>query len=159
MPVKKYKPTTAGRRNYSVNAFAELTGDTPEKSLLRSLKKTGGRNNYGRITVRHRGGGHKRMYRLIDFKGTDKLNLKASVKSVEYDPNRSAFISLVSYLDGEKRYILAYDGIKVGDEIITAEKAPVKSGNRMMLKNIPNSYKIFNIELFPGKGGQVVKSA
>lgn len=159
MPIKQYKPNAAGRRNYSVNAFTELTGDMPEKSLLVTLKKSGGRNNYGRITVRHRGGGHKRKYRLVDFKGTDKLNVKASVKSVEYDPNRSAFISLVSYTDGEKRYILAYDGVKVGDEIIAAEKAPIKSGNRMMLKNIPTSYKIFNIELFPGKGGQAVKTA
>ena len=159
MPIKKYKPTTPGRRNYSVNSFTEITTDAPEKSLIRPLKKTGGRNNYGRITVRHRGGGHKKMYRMIDFKCLDKLGVKASVKSIEYDPNRSSFISLVSYEDGEKRYVLAYNGMKVGDEIVSDEKASIKDGNRMMLKNIPVSYKLYNLELVPGKGGQIVKSA
>ena len=159
MPIKKYKPNTAGRRNYSVNAFAELTGDAPEKTLLSPIKKTGGRNNTGRITVRHRGGGHKRNYRMIDFKQTDKLGQVATVKTVEYDPNRSAFIALVQYADGEKRYNLAYQGIAKGDEIVCNKKAEIKPGNRMQLRNIPTSYSIFNIEMVPGKGGQIIKSA
>ncbi len=159
MPIKKYKPTTAGRRNYSVNAFTELTGDDPEKSLLVTLNKTGGRNNIGRITMRHIGGGHKRKYRIIDFKRLDRVGIKGIVKTVEYDPNRTAFIALIQYSDGEKRYILAPQGIKVDDEIHTGEKTPVKPGNRMKLKNIPTTYNIFNIETFPGKGGQLVRTA
>lgn len=159
MPVKKYKPTTAGRRNYSVNAFTELTTDTPEKTLLAPLRKSGGRNNLGRITIRHRGGGHKRMYRIIDFKGFDKLGRTATIKTIEYDPNRSSFIALVQYEDGEKRYVLAYKGAQVGDTFVTDEKAEIRPGNRMKLKNIPTSYTIFNVELFPGKGGQAIKTA
>ena len=159
MPIKKFKPMTAGRRNYSGNAFSELTGDKPEKTLLSSKKSTGGRNNTGRITVRHRGGGHKRMYRIVDFKQTDKLDIKGVIKSIEYDPNRSAFISLIQFSDGEKRYNLSYKGAKVGDEIITSEKAPIKPGNRMKIKNIPTSYKIYNVEIELGKGGQMVKTA
>lgn len=159
MPVKKYKPTTPGRRNYSVNTFAELTGDAPEKTLLAPLKKNAGRNNTGRITIRHRGGGHKRNYRIIDFNQTDKLGMVAVVKTVEYDPNRSSFISLLQYPDGEKRYVIAYQGVKAGDQVVCDEKAEVKVGNRMQLKNIPTSYSIYNIEMIPGKGGQMVKTA
>lgn len=159
MPIKKYKPTTPGRRNYSVNTFEELSGDLPYKPLLTSKKKITGRNNSGRITVRHRGGGHKRKYRIIDFKQFHMLGTRFVVKTVEYDPNRSSYIALVVYPDGTKNYILAHRGIKVGEELLVAEKTPVKSGNRMQLKNIPTSYKIFNIELVPGKGGQVVRSA
>lgn len=159
MPIKKYRPTTAGRRNYSVNAFTELTTDTPEKTLLKPLRKSGGRNNNGRITIRHRGGGHKRAYRIIDFKALDKLGMKAVVKTVEYDPNRTAFIALLQYPDGEKRYTLAYHGIKVGDEIVCDTKTEVKPGNRMQIGNIPTSYNIFNIELVPGNGGKMVKTA
>jgi large subunit ribosomal protein L2 len=159
MPIKKSKPTTNGRRNYSVNAFTELSGDKPEKKLLSPIKKTAGRNNSGRITVRHRGGGHKRLYRHVDFKQMDHLGQRGIIKTIEYDPNRTAFISLVQYADGEKRYILAHQGAKVGEEVLVAEKTPVKSGNRMMLKNIPASYTVFNIELRPGKGGQIIRSA
>ena len=159
MGIKVYKPTTAGRRNYSVNAFTELTGDSPEKGLLKSLKKCGGRNNTGRITVRHRGGGHKRRYRVIDFNQSDRVGKIGTVKTVEYDPNRSAFIALVVYNDGEKRYVLAHKGIKVGDKIEMNEKAPIVEGNRLKIKNLPVSYSVFNIEIIPGNGGKLVRSA
>lgn len=159
MPIKVYKPTTAGRRNYSTNTFVELSGDAPEKTLLAPIKKSGGRNNLGRITIRHRGGGHKRMYRLVDFRQNDKMGKVALVKTVEYDPNRSAYIALVHYEDGDKRYILAHQGIQVGDKLVVDEKVEVKDGNRMQLKNIPTSYNIFNIEMIPGKGGQMIRSA
>jgi len=121
--------------------------------------KSGGRNNEGRITIRHRGGGHKRMYRLVDFNATDKLNIPATIKSIEYDPNRTAFIALVAYQDGEKRYILCHQGAKVGDQLMTAEKAPIRAGNRMQIKNIPTAYHVFNLEITPKKGGQMIKTA
>lgn len=135
-----------------------LTATKPYKALTKTLKKKAGRNKQGRITVRHRGGGHKRKYRIVDFK-RDKMDIPAKVETIEYDPNRSAFICLVTYKDGEKRYILAPQDIKVGDEIITAEKAPLKPGNRMALKNIPVGTPVYNIELVPGKGGKIVRSA
>ena len=159
MPIKILKPTTPGRRKYSVNAFTELTGDKPHKPLIAPLKKHAGRNNTGRITVRHRGGGHKRRYRVVDFRRVNKIGVPATVQTIEYDPNRSAFISLIYYKDGEKKYILAYKDMEVGDSIIMNPKGEIKIGNRMMLKNIPVSYKIFNLEFVPGKGGQMVRSA
>ncbi len=159
MGIRKYKPTTPGRRNYSVNTFTELTGDQPEKSLMAPLKKSGGRNNTGRITSRRRGGGHKRAYRLVDFKRLDKIGMEWTIKTVEYDPNRSAFIALVTYSNGARIYILAYRGIQVWDTIIVDEKAPLKEGNRMKLKNIQTTFKLYNIELVPGKGWQMVRSA
>ncbi len=159
MGLKKFKPTTPGRRQMSVASFEEITKTKPEKSLLKPIKQNSGRNNAGRITVRHRGGGVKRMYRIIDFKGTDKLNIRGEVSSIEYDPNRTAYIMLIQYKDGEKRYQLAPQGIKVGTEIITSEKAKIKVGNRMMIKNIPVGYDIYNVELHEGKGGQMARSA
>jgi len=159
MALKKFKPTTPGRRQMSVDSYDEVTRTEPEKSLLVKLQKHSGRNNRGRITVRHRGGGAKRKYRLIDFKRTDKLNIEAKVVSVEYDPNRSAYIMCVTYKDGEKRYHLSPQNIKVGDVIIAAEKAKIKTGNRMMINNIPVGYQIYNVELHEGKGGQFARSA
>ena len=135
-----------------------LTRKKPEKSLTRGIKRKAGRNHQGTITVRFRGGGHKVRYRLVDFR-QDKINIPANVQSIEYDPNRTAFIALISYLDGEKRYILAPRGLKVGDQVLTAEKTELKIGKRMMLKNIPPGSEIHNIELFPGKGGQMVRAA
>lgn len=159
MPIKKYNPTSPGRRQMSTLTFEEITRSKPEKSLIRTLQGNSGRNNTGRITIRHRGGGHKRMYRLIDFKRTDKMNIEGKVISIEYDPNRTALIMLVQYRDSEKRYHLAPFGIKVGDKIITAEKAKIKTGNHLMLKNIPIGYNIHNVELHEGKGGQMGRSA
>lgn len=159
MSIIKLKPTTPGRRNMSKVDYKVLTKVKPEKSLLKPIKKTGGRNNQGRITVRHIGGGHKRKYRDIDFKMNKKIGITGVVKSIEYDPNRTAFIALVAYADGEKKYILAAEGLKVGDKIVTNEKAPVKPGNRMQLENIPPGFSVHNIEMQPGKGGQVVRSA
>ncbi len=159
MALKKFKPITPGRRQMSVASFEEVTKTKPEKTLTRKISKTSGRNNSGRITVRHRGGGAKRLYRVIDFKRTDKINIEAKVKAVEYDPNRTAYIILANYKDGEKRYHIAPEGIKVGDKIITKEKAKVKKGNRMMLKSIPVGYNIYNVELHEGKGGQFARSA
>jgi large subunit ribosomal protein L2 len=159
MALKKYKPTTPSRRQMSTASFDEVTRTKPEKSLTRIKKKITGRNNSGRITVRHRGGGEKRLYRKIDFKRTDKLNIEGKVTSVEYDPNRTAYIMLVQYRDGEKRYHIATDRIKVGDKIITAEKAKIKKGNRMKIKHIPIGYHLYNIELHKGKGGQLGRSA
>ena len=156
--IKKYKPTTNGRRNMSVLANEELTTATPEKSLLTTLKKNSGRNNQGKITVRHQGGGVKRKYRIIDFK-RNKDNIKGIVATIEYDPNRSANIALINYADGEKRYIIAPKGLKVGMEIISGDKTDIKIGNALPIMNIPVGTLIHNIELHPGKGGQLVRSA
>ncbi len=158
MPVKKYKPTSPARRQMSVSTFEEITTDTPEKSLLAPLHNKAGRNNQGKITVRHQGGGHKRKYRIIDFKRT-KDGIPGRVATIEYDPNRSANIALINYLDGEKRYIIAPKGLKVGDEIMSGPKADIKIGNALPLENIPVGTTIHNIEIKPQKGGQMVRSA
>ena len=158
MPIKKYKPTTPTRRWGSGYTFEEITKDTPEKSLTVSLKKTGGRNVYGRITVRHRGGGHKRRWRIIDFK-RDKYDIPAKVIAIEYDPNRTARIALLEYQDGERRYILCPDGLKVGDEVISGTNAEIKVGNALPLENIPLGIPIYNIELARGRGAKVARSA
>ncbi len=159
MALKKYKPITPALRQKSVASFDEVTRTKPEKSLTKKKKKISGRNNQGRITVRHRGGGHKRLYRIIDFKRTDKLNIEGKITSIEYDPNRTAYIMLTQYTDGEKRYHIAPDRIEVGDKIIAAKKAKIKKGNRMTIKNIPIGYHVYNVELYRGKGGQLGKSA
>jgi len=156
--IKKYKPTSPGRRFVSVSSFEEITKTKPEKSLLEPLTKSGGRNAAGRITVRHRGGGHKRMYRRIDFK-RDKFGIPAKVAAIEYDPNRSARIALLHYVDGEKRYIIAPDGLQVGDTVVSGPEADIKVGNALPLANIPTGMVIHNLELIRGKGGQLVKSA
>jgi len=157
--MKNYKPTSPGtRRRISIEYKKFLSGHKPEKSLLMSFKEQAGRNRQGRLTVRHQGGGHKKLYRLIDFK-REKFNIPAKVKTIEYDPNRSVFIALVCYADGEKRYILAPQDLKVGDEIITAENAPIKTGNRLPFKNIPVGMFVHDIELIPGRGGKIVHSA
>lgn len=158
MSIKKYRPTSPGRRNMTVSTFEEITKREPEKSLLAPVRKTGGRNSYGKITVRHRGGGLKRQYRIIDFK-RDKDNIPAKVASIEYDPNRSAHIALLHYVDGEKRYILAPLGLKVGDTVMSGEQADIRVGNALPLAKIPVGSVIHNIELKPGKGGQLVRSA
>ncbi len=160
MGIKRYKPVTPSRRWMTGYTFEEITKKEPEKSLLVPLKKTGGRNVYGRITVRHRGGGHKRRYRIIDFK-RDKFDIPAKVLSIEYDPNRTARIALVQYEDGEKRYIIAPVGLKVGDVIMSSRTQPieVKPGNAMPLRFIPLGTIIHNLELYPGKGGQVARAA
>lgn len=158
MGTKQFKPTSPGRRQMTVLTFEEITTDRPEKSLLAPLKRKGGRNAQGRITVRHQGGGHKRMYRRIDFK-RDKDNIPARVASIEYDPNRSANIALLNYADGEKRYILAPYGLKVGDLLESGPQADIKVGNALPLKNMPLGTNIHNIELKPGKGGQLVRAA
>jgi len=155
---KIYKPTTPGRRQMSVPSFDEVTKKTPEKSLLRVLKKNAGRNNTGRITVRHHGGGNRVKYRVIDFKRRD-LDAKATVIGVEYDPNRTAYIALIQYEDGTKSYIIAPVGIKVGDKIVSGELAEIKVGNTLPLDKIPVGIFVHNIELYPGKGGQLVRSA
>ncbi|MFT7676956.1 MAG: large subunit ribosomal protein L2 [Planctomycetota bacterium] len=158
MGIRKYKPTSPGRRHGSVLDFAEITRTTPEKSLLRPLKKSGGRNNLGRITVRFRGGGAKRRYRLIDFK-RNKDGIPAKVFSIEYDPNRTVFIALLHYADGEKRYVLCPLGLSVGQTLLSGPDAEPLAGNSMPLANIPVGVQIHNIELTPGRGGQVVRSA
>jgi large subunit ribosomal protein L2 len=158
MPVRKYKPTSPARRSMSVSTFEEITKKKPEKSLIEPLKKHAGRNNRGRITTRHRGGGHKRFYRIIDFK-RNKIGIPARVAAIEYDPNRSARIALLFYKDGEKRYMLAPLGIRVGDEVVSGPDAPIRTGNALPLRNIPTGTQIHNIELSPGKGGQLVRSA
>ena len=159
MPVKTVKPTTPGQRQKSVSTFEEITKSKPEKSLVRPLKKSGGRNNKGRITSRRRGGGHKRQYRIIDFK-RNKFDIPANVAAIEYDPNRSARIALLHYTDGEKRYILSPYGIKVGDQVISSQKkAPLKIGNCLPLSKIPSGLFVHNVELVPGKGAQMVRSA
>lgn len=157
--MKIYKPTTPGRRQMTgIDYKKVITARKPYKPLIEALKKKAGRNRQGKITVRHRGGGHKRKYRIIDFK-RNKFDIPAKVESIEYDPNRSTFIALVTYKDGEKRYILAPQDLKVGDEVITGEKVPLKPGNRMPLKNIPVGTFVYNTELIPGRGGQIVRSA
>jgi large subunit ribosomal protein L2 len=158
MAVKKFNPTTPSRREMTVATFEEITTSTPEKSLLVALKRTGGRNAQGKITVRHRGGGAKQKYRIIDFK-RNKDGIPAKVATIEYDPNRSAYIALVIYADGEKRYIIAPVGIKVGDAIESGVDADIKPGNALPLKNIPVGTFVHNIELAAGKGGQMVRSA
>jgi large subunit ribosomal protein L2 len=158
MGIKKYKPTTNGRRGMTTNDFAEITTDKPEKSLLAPLSKKAGRNNQGKITVRHQGGGHKRQYRIIDFK-RDKDGIPGRVATIEYDPNRSANIALINYADGEKRYILAPKNLVVGTEIMSGPEADIKVGNALPLINIPVGTTIHNIELKPGRGGQLVRSA
>jgi len=158
--MKVYKPTTPGRRGMTKSDDKQLTKKArPFKKLLKTKKSKAGRSRQGRITVRHKGGGHKRKYRVIDFKRINKLDIPAKVDSIEYDPNRSSYIALVVYGDGEKRYILAPQDLKKGDEVITAEKAALKSGNRMFVKNIPVGTFVYNIELIPGQGGKIVRSA
>ena len=158
MPIKTYKPTTNARRNMSTLVNSELTKKAPEKSLVETLSKNGGRNNQGRITVRHHGGGAKRKYRIIDFK-RNKFDVPGTVVSIEYDPNRNANIALVNYIDGEKRYIIAPKDIKVGTKVISSEKADIKLGNALPIMNIPVGTVIHNIELKPGKGAQLARSA
>ena len=158
MGIKKFKPTSNGRRNMTGSDFAEITKTKPEKSLLASKSKTAGRNSYGHITVRHRGGGHKRQYRIIDFK-RNKDNVPATVKAIEYDPNRSANIALLVYADGTKSYILAPKGLEVGQKVQSGKDVDIKVGNALPLENIPVGTVIHNIELKPGKGGQLVRSA
>ena len=158
MPIKKYNPTTPARRFMTVSTFEELSKVKPEKSLLVPKKKTSGRNSYGRITVRHRGGGVKRKYRIIDFK-RDKDGIPAIVKTIEYDPNRTANIALLEYEDGEKRYIIAPVGLKVGDKVLSGKDIDIKPGNAAPLANIPVGTLIHNVELKAGKGGQMVRSA
>ncbi len=158
MPIKKYKPTTPGRRGMSTLTNEEITASKPEKSLTAPLHSHGGRNNNGRITTRHQGGGHKRLYRIIDFK-RNKDNVPATVASVQYDPNRTANIALLNYADGEKRYILAPKGLTVGSKVVSAPVADIKVGNCLEMGNMPEGTFIHNIEMKPGKGGQLVRSA
>ncbi|AEX85293.1 50S ribosomal protein L2 [Marinitoga sp. 1135] len=158
MGLKKFKPITPSRRFMIITDFSEITKDTPEKSLIKPLKKTGGRNSYGRVTMRHRGGGHKRRYRVIDFK-RDKFGVPAKVVSIEYDPNRSARIALLVYADGEKRYILAPKGVKVGETLVSGPDAEIKPGNALPLENIPVGTIVHNIEFEPGKGAKIARSA
>ena len=158
MPIKFYNPTTPGRRGMSTTDYRGLSKVEPERSLLEPVKKHSGRNSYGRITVRHHGGGNRRKYRVIDFK-RDKVGMEAEVLTLEYDPNRSAFIALLQYEDGEKRYIIAPNGLKVGDKVVSGAEADIKVGNALPLLNIPVGTVIHNIELYPGKGAQLVRSA
>ena len=158
MAIKSFKPTTASRRHMTVIDYSELSKVKPEKSLLDTVKKNAGRNSYGRITVRHQGGGNKVKYRIIDFK-RDKLDMPATVLTIEYDPNRTAHIAKVQYEDGEKRYILAPLGLKVGDVVVSGENADIKPGNTLPISNIPLGTLIHNIELYPGRGGQLVRTA
>ncbi len=158
MPIRQYRPTSPGRRGMSVSTFEEITKTRPEKSLTVKLKKHAGRNNQGKITVRHRGGGAKRAYRIIDFK-RNKLNVPAKVAAIEYDPNRSARIALLHYVDGEKRYIIAPVGLKVGDRVMAGPDADIKPGNALPLKNIPSGTNVHNVELERGRGGQMARGA
>ncbi|MBI3326265.1 MAG: 50S ribosomal protein L2 [Nitrospinae bacterium] len=158
MGIRTFRPTSPGRRQFSVSTFEEVTKTTPEKSLLRPLKKTGGRNNYGRVSVRFRGGGHKRRYRLIDFK-RDKAGIPAKVAAIEYDPNRSARIALLHYVDGEKRYILAPVGLRVGDRVMSGPEAEIRTGNALPLRAIPLGSIVHNVELTRGRGGQLARAA
>lgn len=158
MPTRKFNPTSPGRRHMSVQDFAEITSSKPEKSLLRPLKKSGGRNSNGRITSYHRGGGHKRRYRVIDW-ARDKDGVPAKVDSIQYDPNRTAHIALLHYADGEKRYILAPQGLVVGSQVVSGAGADIKVGNSLALSDVPVGTLVHNIELQPGKGGQMVRSA
>ncbi|MEL6150442.1 MAG: 50S ribosomal protein L2 [Chloroflexota bacterium] len=158
MAVKVYKPTSAGRRDMTGHSFDEITKSRPERSLTEPIRKKGGRNNLGRVTVRHRGGGHKRRYRIIDFR-RNKFDGTAEVLAIEYDPNRTARIALIQYEDGEKRYIIAPIGLNVGDTIGNGEKARLRPGNALILKEIPLGTQIHNIELYPGRGGQIARAA
>ncbi|MBQ8210671.1 MAG: 50S ribosomal protein L2 [Clostridia bacterium] len=158
MAIKVYKPTTNGRRNMSVTDYSGLSKCGPERSLLEPLKKHSGRNSYGRITVRHHGGGNRQKYRIIDFK-RDKFGVKAEVKTLEYDPNRSANIALIQYEDGVKAYILAPEGLKVGDTVVAGPDADIKTGNALPLINIPTGTFVHNVELYPGRGGQLARAA
>lgn len=159
MPLKKVKPTTSARRQWTIADFSELTKKRPEKRLSRGKQRISGRDSAGRIAIRHRGGGHKKLWRDIDFRQVDKLNIPATVSALEYDPNRSARIALLHFADGEKRYVLAPHGLKVGDQVVAGERTKVKVGNRMQMQYIPVGYKIFNLELDPGRGGKIVRSA
>lgn len=158
MGIKKFKPTSDGRRHMTSSTFEEITKSKPEKSLLAPLKRSGGRNNSGRITKRHTGGGHKRQYRVVDFK-RDKLEVPAKVAAIEYDPNRSARIALLFYVDGEKRYILAPNGLSVGDTVVASDSADIRPGNTMTIRSIPLGTWVHNVELKVGKGGQLARSA
>jgi large subunit ribosomal protein L2 len=158
MGIKQYKPTSPGRRSMTTLTFEEITKTEPEKSLVRAWKEAGGRNNGGKLTVRHRGGGHKRAYRIIDFK-RDKFNIPARVAAIEYDPNRSARLALLHYADGEKRYILAPVGLAVGASVMSGPEVEIHPGNALPLSNIPVGAQVHNVELKPGKGGQMARSA
>ena len=158
MGIRIIKPTTPGNRFSTRSDFEHITTSEPEKKLTKALRKSGGRNNNGRITVRHRGGGHRRRYRIIDFK-RDKTDITAKVATIEYDPNRSANIALLHYVDGEKRYVLAPFGLKIGDQLVSSSSAELKTGNALCLKNIPTGLIVHNIEMHPGKGAQLVRSA
>lgn len=158
MAIKIYRPTSAGRRNMTVSAFTEITRSKPERSLLAPLRNRGGRNNRGVITVRHQGGGHKRRYRIIDFR-RDKWDIAGRIESIEYDPNRSARIALVIYQDGERRYIIAPSELKVGDNVMSGPNADIRAGNALPIRNIPLGTVVHNVELYPGRGGQLVRSA
>lgn len=158
MAIKKHKPTSPGRRFMSTSGFDEITKTTPERSLLSPLRRTGGRNNHGHMTTRHRGGGHKRRYRIVDFR-RDKIGVPARVAAIEYDPVRTARLALLHYADGEKRYILAPIGLGVGDEVLSSAQADIKPGNALKLRHIPIGTMLHNVELRPGKGGQMVRSA
>ncbi len=158
MNIKKYKPTTPGRRGMTSLDYSDLSKVAPERSLLKKIKKHSGRNNTGKITVRHKGGGYKKIYRIIDFK-RDKDGIKGKVATIEYDPNRNCHISLINYIDGEKRYILTPNDLKIGDEIISDKIVPIKTGSACLIKNIPPGTFIHNIEIVPGKGGQIARSA
>lgn len=158
MATRKLKPTSPGRRTQTISTFEEITRSTAERSLTEGLSRKSGRNNNGRITARRRGGGNKRVYRVVDFR-RDKHDIPASVKSIEYDPNRSARIALLTYVDGEKRYVLAPIGLKVGDMVESGDKADIKPGNALPIKKIPLGTVVHNVELYPGKGGQIARSA
>ena len=158
MAIKRYKPTSSARRFMTVHTYEEITETKPERSLIEDMRKTGGRNNTGKISVRHIGGGNKRKYRIIDFK-RNKDGIPATVKSIQYDPNRSANIALLQYVDGEKRYILAPVGLNVGDKVLSGAEADIKAGNCLPLENIPVGTMVHNIELKPGKGGQIARAA
>ena len=159
MPLKKPKPTTPARRQMTIADFSGLSKDGPEKSLVFGKRRINGRNSYGRVTVRHRGGGHKRLQRMVDLKQLDTSGVPGNVMALEYDPNRSARIALIYYVDGRKSYVLAPEGLKIGDQIVSGKRTKVKVGNRMELQHIPVGYKIFNVEMQMGRGGQVVRSA
>jgi large subunit ribosomal protein L2 len=158
MPIKVYKPTSAGRRGMTGHSFDEITTSRPQRSLTEAIRKRGGRNNSGHVTVRHRGGGHKRRYRIIDFK-RDKFDVSARVISIEYDPNRSSRIALLEYEDGERRYIIAPKGISVGDQLMAGRDAPIKTGNSLPLRNVPIGATVHCVEMKPGKGAQLARSA
>jgi len=159
MPIKRYNPTTPGRRNMTTVDYSDLSKVRPLKGLTQKKTQRAGRNNQGRITVRHRGGGVKRLYRTVDSKRFDKLNVPAKVETIEYDPNRTAFIARLCYEDGERRYIIAPEGLEIGDKIVCSEKAKIKTGNRIKIGHIPVGFKIHDLELQPGRGAQIIKSA